>query len=125
MLQPTDLLSDPELGSAAFTVVRTVYHRRDGTFVPLTTTRTAAVGCVHPEAPETLSLEPEEDKKETRLVIYTPFPLSTGRNDGITWQAADQILYDGFTWRVISVKDWSPFGFVKAVCVKIDIPTSP
>lgn len=75
-----DILSairDPELGAAAFRVIRPMCTVSHGN-----TTRTAqvfqAMGCIHPGPPELLKLLPEEERHETFIVIYTAFPLSLG-----------------------------------------------
>ena len=119
MLDITSILKDPELGATAFTVIRKTYRRREGTSSPMSTKISAAYGCIHPAGEEGLELLPEEEKKENRIVIYTPYQLSMGTNDGITWAAADQILYNNSAWRVISVKHWEKQGFVKAIAVLV------
>ena len=119
MMDVAAILRDTELGGTAFTVVRRIWRQKEGESVPLSTARSTATGCVHPGTPETPELLPEEDRRETHIVVYTSYPLSTGVNDGITWQAADEILYDDSCWRVVQVKDWRAQGFVKALAVQV------
>ena len=111
---------DPELGCVAFTVERITYTRsRSGT-----TARNSmlpALGCIHPGTPETLQLLPEETRAEEYIVVYTDFALSTGNNPGAAvYTAADRILWNGETWRVIRVRDWSGFGYVQALAVRMN-----
>ncbi len=117
MIPVAELLNDTELGGTTFEVIRRIYQREDGELEPVSVTRTAANGCIHPAGTESLGLSPGEDRKETVITIYTAFPLCTGENRGITWQAADEILWNGGLYRVIQVKDWGHQGFVKAAAV--------
>ncbi len=117
MIDVAGIVRDAELGGTAFTVVRRIWRRKEGESVLLSTVNAVTHGCVHPGTPETLRLLPEEDRKETVIVVYTPYPLCTGVNSGITWQAADEILYDSARWRVVQVKDWGTQGLVKALAV--------
>ena len=113
------LLFDHELGSTAFTVERITYIRmRSGTVNHSEIVQVQ--GCIHPGAPEMIQLLPEEEKNETFIVAYTDYPLSTGTPEdaGASYTAPDRIRWNGQTWRVIKVKDWSTFGFVQAVAIK-------
>ena len=92
VLDLSSVLTDPELGFTAFTVLRTDYIRQNGESVPSNETLPAS-GCVHPGTPETLELLPEEERHEDYIVVYTSFPLSLGENDGgAEYSAPDRIL---------------------------------
>ena len=111
------VISDPELGSTAFTVERIRHTRgRSGTTSSSRTAR--AQGCVHPSTPEMLQLLPEEEKADEFIAIYTDYPLSTGvpENTG-TFTAPDRIHWKDRTWRVVRVRDWSALGYVQAYAV--------
>ena len=111
-------LADPELGFTAFTVLRTTYSLQDGTSVPEVQTLPAS-GCIHPGTPEMVQLLPEEERTEEFIAVYTDFPLSTGENDGgAAYTVPDRILWNGETWRVVQVKDWSMFGYCQGLAVK-------
>ena len=74
---------------------------------------------VHPAADTDLTLVPEEYRSETLRTFYAPVPFSLGvRADPASFTAPDQILYAGQTFLVIAVKDWSAFGFSKAIAVE-------
>ncbi len=109
---------DPELGCTAFTVERiTCTRTRAGT---VSDSRTAqARGCIHPGTPEALRLLPEEEKAEQFIVIYTDYALSTGTPEsiGASFTGADRIRWNGQTWRVVRVRDWSMFGYCQALAV--------
>ena len=113
------VLTDPELGFTAFTVQRTTYIRQNGTSVPSVQTLPAS-GCIHPGTPEMVQLLPEEERHEEYIVVYTDFALSLGENDGgAAYTAPDRILWNGGTWRVVKVRDWSMFGYVQALAVRL------
>ena len=109
---------DPELGSTSFTVERITYTRgREGTASRSVTEQ--ATGCIHPGTAEALKLFPEEERQEACIVIYTDYPLSTGTPEdaGASFTGADRIHWNGQTWRVVKVRDWSAFGYGQAYAV--------
>lgn len=109
---------DPELGSTSFTVERITYTRsREGTNSRSVTEQ--ATGCIHPGTAEELKLLAEEERQEACIVIYTDYPLSTGipEDAGVSFTGADRIRWNGQTWRVVKVRDWSAFGYVQAYAV--------
>ena len=114
----TSAIFDPELGCTAFTVERITYTRtRAGTTSRSITAQ--AMGCIHPGTPEMIHLLPEEEKSETFIAVYTDYPLSTGTPEdaGASFTGADRIHWNGQTWRVVKVRDWSAFGYVRAYAV--------
>ena len=119
MISLASALTDPELGFTDFTIVRTTCRRQNGSSV-LSNQSLPASGCIHPGVPEMLQLLPEEDRAEEFIAVYTDFALSLGENDGgETYTVPDRILWNGETWRVVKVRDWSRFGYVQAAAVKI------
>ncbi len=113
-------LSDPELGFLSFTVRRLTYHLSQGT-TAVTHADHTAEGCIHPGTPEMVQLLPEEERHKDLIAIYTGFPLSMGSNPGgVTWTAADRILYDGRVWKLARLRDWSQFGYYQGLAVLTD-----
>ena len=114
-------LFDPDMGCANFIVERITYIRsREGT---TTSVRTEQIsGCIHPGSAEALKLMPEEEKNEQFIVIYTDYALSTGTPEdaGASFIGADRIHWNGQVWRVVKVRDWSAFGYVQALAVKLE-----
>ena len=110
-------LQDPELGYTSFTVKRITYRRRNGESVP-TEQLISAAGSIHPGTPEMVRLLPREEQHEEFISVYTDFALSLGRNNGGTvYSAPDRIEWNGETWRVVKVRDWSAFGYYQALAV--------
>ena len=112
-------LTDPDLGFTAFNVQRTTYRRQNGSSVPSDQTLPAS-GCIHPGTPEMVQLLPEEERHEDFIAIYTDFALKLGENGGgATYTAPDRIVWNGETWRVVRVRDWSMFGYYQGLAVKM------
>ena len=112
------VILDPNLGCADFTVERVTYTRsREGTASRVRTEQ--ARGCVHPGTADTLKLLPEEEQYDTYIEIYTDYPLSAGApdEDGVSFTAPDRIRWSNRTWRVVRVRDWSAFGYCRALAV--------
>ncbi len=119
MISVSPALTDPELGYTSFSVQRITYCRQNGTSVPSVQTISAS-GCIHPGTPEMVQLLPEEERQEEFIAVYTDFALSLGENGGgVTYSTPDRILWNGETWRVVRVRDWSMFGYYQGLAVKM------
>ncbi len=113
------VFTDPDMGFTAFTVQSTTYRRQNGSSVPSEQTLQAS-GCIHPGTPEMVQLLPEEERQEEFIAVYTDFALSLGENGGgVTYSTPDRILWNGETWRVVRVRDWSMFGYYQGLAVKM------
>ena len=120
MIDLSTALQDPELGFTAFTVQRITYRRQNDASVPSTQTLSAS-GCIHPGTPEMLQLLPEEDRHEEFIAVYTDFALSLGENSGgTTYTAPDRIVWNGKTWRLVKLRDWSGFGYTQGIAVRMN-----
>ena len=118
-------LSDPELGFLSFTVRRLTYRLSQGV-ASVTHTDLPVEGCIHPGTPEMVQLLPEEERHKEFIAVYTGFPLSMGQNPGgVSWTAADRILYAGKSWKLVRLRDWSQFGYYQAMAVCTDEEASP
>ena len=121
MLQLADIITDEELGSMPFVIRRRHYTLSAGEAILERTEEIPASGTVHPTADADLTLVPEEYRSEILRTFYAPVPFSLGvRADPASFTAPDQILYADRTFLVIAVKDWSAFGFSKAIAVEKD-----
>ena len=119
----SSVLQDPEMGAVPFTVERITYTRgREGTASRAAEER--ASGCIHPGTAEARELLPEEERHETFIVVYTDYPLSTGvpEDAGASFAGADRIRWNGKAWRVVKVREWPTFGYVRAVAVLLHEP---
>lgn len=106
----TEILDDPEVGGGvAFEVQRVLNTRHHGA-VTQTVTKYSCTGNIQPAGKSSQTSTSEALLTED-IQIYTTFPLSTGSNDGLTFTESDRILYDGKTWKVVSVQNWEKWGF--------------
>ncbi len=116
------VITDPELGGATFTVIRETWSRRYGETEPAGTVRYEGVpGNIQPASSEDIRLFPEEERTEEIIQILAPFEFSPGVSDeeSGTFTAADMIDYQGSTYKLIKTKDWlGPGGFRKAWAVR-------
>ena len=120
MLNLTPVITDPELGAAPFSVLRSFYRQSAGEKVFDHLEEYETFGSVHPAKMEELQLLPEEYRSKQVLVFHSPVPLSLGiKLTDTTFTAPDRILYQFVHWQVISVRDWSSFGFCKAYAVRV------
>ena len=79
------------------------------------------IPCIHPGTTEMVRLLPEEERHKDLIAIYTGYPLSLGSNpDGVTWTAADRILYEGKVWKLVRFRDWLKFGYCQGLAVLTD-----
>lgn len=109
---------DPELGATSFDVQRITYYLNSSTS-PSTETHSGVAGSIHPATQEILELLPEEERSEESIYIHTEFGLRMGKNNGETSVAPDRIVWNGKTWRVVRIRDWSAFGFCEAIAVRM------
>ena len=115
----SDAIMDPDLGYTAFTVQRTTYRHQNGSSVPSNQTFSAA-GTIHPGTPEMIQLLPEEERHEEFIDIHTDFPLSLGENSGgESYTTPDRITWNGKSWRVLKVRDWSAFNYYQCLAIRV------
>ncbi len=114
------LLSDPDLGGGAFTILRKTWTRENGMPVMTDLETVHAAGILHPATPDSLSLLPEEYRHEPLFLIHSTEPLSLGESDGEFWTGPDEIFWQDRLYRVVQLRDWQSFGFWKAWAIRLD-----
>ena len=66
------------------------------------------------------TLQTAEELYEEFISIYTDFPLNLGENNGgETYTTPDRITWQGKTWRVVKVRDWSAFNYYQCLAVRV------
>ena len=113
------LLYDPELGAVSFVVKREVRNRNKAETSLVSRSMSYVTGIIHPAAPEEIRPLPSEDTHEEYIMVYTDYMLSQGENFGRSYTLADQIIWQGKTYRVVSLKTWPQFRCCKALCVLV------
>ena len=114
-----ELLYDPELGAVSFAVKREVRNRSKAETALVSRSMSYVTGIIHPAAPEEIRAGPAEDVHEEYVTVYTDYMLSQGENFGRSYTLADQIIWQGKTYRVVSLKTWPQFRCCKALAVLV------
>ena len=114
MLNPDviELLDDPELGGGvAFLVARTSRRRSLTAEDTLATEYFRATGNIQPAQTDDLQLLPDENRSQKVIVIRSVFTYQIG-SDGLAGHTQpDRVIFDGRSWDVLRVDDWSAWGF--------------
>lgn len=111
-------LNDPELGGGvAFQVKRTVNTRAMGN-VTQETEYLNVTGNIQPQTKSSQASTPEDPRTE-EIVIYAAFEFQLGANDGDKFTGPDEILFNGNTYRVTRVNNWSDWGFSIAYAERV------
>ena len=121
MINVLEVIQDPDMGFTGFTISRTQYRRKKGNLIS-SNELIPADGTIHPGVSEKVELLPEEMQRNEFITIHTAYKLYAGENNagGITFQAADIILHDGKSWRVIKVQDYSAGGYYLGVAMRLN-----
>lgn len=113
------LFTDPELGSAEFSILRKTWTGEYGVPVLTDLEEIFARGIIHPADPTRLDLLPEESRHDPIVLIHSTEPLSLGSQDGESWTSPDEIRWGTRVFRVFQVRPWQAFGFWKGWAVEI------
>lgn len=87
----------------------------DGTWTGAYAPAVDIVAIVHATKPDDLQLLPEGERHLPNKKIFTPEPISAG----------DLITYQGSTWRVSALGDWTEYGFYNGIAVRHDGVAQP
>ncbi len=113
------ILSDPDLGTADFTILRKTWTQESGVPQLIDLEEIFAFGIIHPADPARLDLLPEESRHAPIVLIHSTEPLRLGDQRGDTWTAPDEIRCGDRVYRVFQVRPWQASGFWKAWAVEI------
>lgn len=115
MLDIPEIFDDPEFLSEIGLRRSTGQRQTDGTWSGTYGAAVPTEAIVHPTKPDDLQLLPEGERHLPSLKVFTEAPLAAG----------DLIDYQGHTWRVAALGDWSAYGFHNAVAVRHSGPAQP
>ena len=118
-MNTADVLLDPEMGAAGFSILRKTWTRESGVPVLVDLEEVFTWGTVHPADPAVLELLPEESRHDPVVLVHSTEPLSLGEADGEYWTSPDEILWEGRSYRVFKVRSWQAFGFWKGWAVQL------
>jgi hypothetical protein len=115
MINVRELITDPDF-SQKFTVYRSSGEFVNGRWVE-THTEVSMVGVIIPASAKELNMLPEADRVVGTISIYTKTPLYITSND--RQGTSDKILWKGDLWKLISVNNYSDFGFYKGIAQRM------
>lgn len=109
-LDMSDVLLDQDF-RVDFPVIRSVESVDTHGRAQTTATELQAQGVIHPATEEELKILPEAQRVEELIAVYTATRLTAG---DVT-HGADRVGWQGGTYKVLKVMDYSQFGFVMAL----------
>ena len=121
LVDVVDLLSDPDVAGEDFQVLRTTRTLINGRTVD-TPSQLSAYGSIAPASGSQLLIIPEAERVGSFISVVTPFILQPLTNT----TAPDQVIWNGGTYRVRTVKNWENFGqgFCEATCELVSMTLS-
>lgn len=106
----------------SFTVYRETGSWQKGKWIP-TETPIQMSGTITAASPNDLNQVPEGDRVTGTICFYSQQEIfETRANDpdpNVKDGTSDQILWDGYRYRVSSVMPWGDFGYYKAIAVRM------
>jgi len=121
MLMPdvTEILNDPEVGGGVAFQVRRVTNKRVLGSVTRSEEIIDLTGNIQP-VELSVSASTTEDLMTENIVIRAAFEFMVGSNSGdVSFVGEDEILWDGKTWRLTRVENWSKWGFSTAYAERV------
>ena len=119
MIDVRELMIDPDFASN-YIVVRTTGKWDKGRFVPGTPQELRFYGPVQPANDKDMQQVPEGDRTRNIMKFMCKPPKAIYVSEVRPPETAgevtvsDQIKYNGYVYKIISVKNWDPNGFVRA-----------
>ncbi|SEO76371.1 hypothetical protein SAMN02800692_1994 [Luteibacter sp. UNC138MFCol5.1] len=114
MLDVSEIFADPEFAQAVSVQRGQGAYLADGTWSQgyLAGTLTAIV---HPVKPDDLQLLPEGERHLPCKKVMSQDPVAIG----------DLIEYQGHTWRLSQLSDWSEYGYYNGIAVRHEGTAQP
>lgn len=121
-------LCDDPLFAQSFTLIRNGGSRVEGHWIESKQYITA-YGVIDPMNTKDVTLSPEGNQTKGEITIYSTIPLYTSNEteisyfpvvegSGVTLGTPDEIVYKAQEYKVMSVEDYSDFGYYKAVAIR-------
>jgi hypothetical protein len=130
MIDVSEVITDPDFVQD-FTLYRSSGLFAVGGWQENAPVKFDMTGVVFPTTSKDLNMMPEGDRVTESLTFYAPYIDAYGVNwgDELPFQVtrtgeeqgtSDQIDYNGVRYRIQSVKDYSAYGYCKAIGVRMD-----
>lgn len=105
-----DVLLDPDY-CVDFPIIRSVESVNARGRTQSSASEIPAQGVIHPATEEELTILPEAQRVEEIIAVYTATRLTAGDDT----HGADRVGWQGGTYKVLKVMDYSQFGFTMAL----------
>ena len=114
------LMSDPAF-SSKYTVLRRQGKWEGTRFIVGEPETLEYYGPVQPATNKELEQLPEGDRHSSTMKFFCkpPKTLHVTSEDGENANISDEIIYRGGRYKIFSVKDWTPNGYVRAFAYRI------
>lgn len=110
MMDMADVLLDPDF-RVDFPIIRSVESVDARGRTQSSASEIPAQGVIHPATEEELKILPEAQRVEEIIAVYTATRLTAGDDT----HGADRVGWQGGTYKVLEVMDYSQFGFTMAL----------
>lgn len=115
MLDVSEIFNDPDLAQDVQLRRGIGEYLANGTWTGEYADSVDIIAIVHATKPDDLLLLPEGERHLPNKKIFTPDPISAG----------DLVTYQGTTWRVSALGDWTEYGFYNCIAVRHDGVAKP
>jgi hypothetical protein len=117
MIDVFELITDPDL-MQSYTVLRSSGRFTVGGWQENTPEQISMQGVVLPTTSKDLEQLPEGDRVTESMTFYSTDPLFVTHNDSNAG-TSDQIQFNGSLYRLARVKNYSKYGYWKAIGVRM------
>lgn len=115
LIDVSEIFSDPLLAQDVMLQRGQGEYLPDGTWTGAYAAAVPVVAIVQATKPDDLQLLPEGERYLPSKKILTPEPISPG----------DLFAYQGSTWRVSALSNWTEYGFNNGIAIRHDGPAQP
>lgn len=115
LIDVSEIFDDPQLTQDVPLRRGIGEYRANGTWTGEYADAVDIVAIVHATKPDDLQLLPEGERYLPTKKIFTPDPITAG----------DLFEYQGTTWRVSALGDWTEYGFYNGIAVRHDGVAKP
>lgn len=122
MINLSRVVTDPVFATN-YTVVRTAATWVNGRFTKGEPTQLPFYGSVQPATNQDLEQLPAGDRQSGMMKFFckppNTFNITTENQGDDTGFVSDEIIYNGQIYKIVQVKDWSQFGYVRAFAYSV------
>jgi hypothetical protein len=118
MIQVSEIVNAPEFAQA-FTILRSTGAWNTGVWESTQAT-VAGFGTITPATENDIKMIPEGDVVEGAMVFHSQAPIYLTHADGSgAGGSSDILVWQGFNYRVLSVRQEQDYGYYRAIAVRM------